>query len=613
MGSRFSQVELPTRSTTNTQTFLETCVLDADHKTLEEHLVNNQVQQSDLDRCLLRGLQMVQRKEKELSHVAPVLTLLLYAGAKWNSSDALLEEQKTPLHTICESSGDHHELLEEQKTPLHIICESSGDHHELLDWTIKLSQRTLIDARDITRFTAVLYAVQNDNINCLKCLITNGADISIADGGFYQHFIPWALPLQWTPIMQAIEKMSNLRYVTVINVKIFNLLLDSGADVNTPSFKDGHFTAPILLALRFRNIYCVKKLITKGARLDIIGYDNRYAWSVIAGLGKVELLKCMFDHGINKDSTDQKGSSILWHVVNSGNIEAVRYLLHLGANIPSYKPEQYKNNLTTVKHLEIYQIYKYPCVRAVQHNKLEIVKLLEEYGNQCCRSFKVLRRAVIFGSVDVVSYLLNKYTYPLNIEYTKKSMHNTLSCTLLTENIGRPRTRIIKLLLDHGADPSKPMSLATSLNAIMAEIAHGSLKVIAQYIRNGVDINLRSYDRSTNNNILPFEASVLRGYHNVAEILLISGCSCGVFNLDNNHKFKNNLKPEVVKLMKEWKVQKNNVTPLMQRCRSVILNHLSPRADKKIEKLPLSGWLIKFLSISEIDDIVDAYQETGRD
>ena len=594
MGSRFSQDELPTRSNTNTQTFLETCVLDDDDTALGEHLMSNQVQQSDLDRCLLRGLQMVQRKEKELSHVAPVLTLLLYAGAKWNSSDALLEEQKTTLHTI---------------------CESPGDHHELLDLMIKLSQRTIIDARDSSRCTAVLYAVKNDNINCLKCLIANGADISIADGGFYQHFIPWALPLQWTPIMQAIEKMSNLRYVTVINVKIFNLLLDSGADVNTPSFKDGHFTTPILLALYFRNIYCVKKLITKGARLDIIGNDNRYAWSMIAGLGKVELLKCMFDHGINKDSTDQKGSSILWHVVNSGNIEAVRYLLHLGVNILSYKLEQYKNNITTVEHLNIYQdhMYKYPCVRAVQHNKLEIVKLLEEHGKQCCRSFKVLRHAVIFGSVDVVSYLLNKYTYPLNMEYTKKSMRKKLSCTLLTECISRPRSRIIKLLLDHWADPSKPMSLATSLNAIMAEIVHGSLKVIAQYIRNGVDINLRSYDRSTNNNILPFEASVLRGYHNVAEILLISGCSCGVFSLDNNHKFKNNLKPEVEKLMEEWKVHENNVVPLKQRCRCVILKHLSPRADQKIENLPLSGWLIKFLGISEIDDIVDAYKETGRD
>ena len=65
MSNRSSQDELTTGNTTNTQTFLETCVLDDDHKALEEHLVNNPVQQSDLDRCLLRGLQMVQRKKRQ--------------------------------------------------------------------------------------------------------------------------------------------------------------------------------------------------------------------------------------------------------------------------------------------------------------------------------------------------------------------------------------------------------------------------------------------------------------------------------------------------------------------------------------------------------------------
>ena len=171
---------------------------------------------------------------------------------------------------------------------------------------------------------------------------------------------------------------------------------------------------------------------------------------------------------------------------------------------------------------------------------------------------------------------------------------------------------MIKLLLDHGADPAKQMCSPTSVNAIMTAIAYGNLYVIAQYIRSGVNINLRSYDRSYGK-VIPFEASVLRGYHDVAKMFLISRCSCGVFNLEGNRKFKNNLEPEVEKLMKEWKVQENNVTPLMQRCRNVILNHLSPRADKKIEKLPLPRWIIKFLKISEIDDMVDAYNKIHAD
>ena len=146
MSEGSSEDELSKRSTTNTQTFLQTCVLDADYKALEEHLVNNPVQQCDLDRCLLRGLQIVQRKEKELTHVAQALTILLQSDAKWNNDV----------------------LLDDQKTPYHIICESPGDHHELLDVMIKSFQRTNINARDYHKRSALMYAVENDNINCIK-------------------------------------------------------------------------------------------------------------------------------------------------------------------------------------------------------------------------------------------------------------------------------------------------------------------------------------------------------------------------------------------------------------------------------------------------------------
>ena len=594
MSNRFSQDELPTRrstrSTTNTHRFLETCVLDADHKALEEHLVSNQVQQSDLDRCLLRGLQIVQRKERELSHIAPSLTILLQHGAKWNSD----------------------ELLDDQKTPYHIICESPGDHHELLELMIKSSQRTIINAQDIDKRTAVIHAVQNANINCLKSLITNGADVNIGYYG-YEGYRDLGPSEQWTAIMVAIHNIR--KNTSAINVDIFDMLLDSGADVNKPTFKiDDYFMSPLILATDiYRNIYCIQKLIEKGARLDIISMDGN-VWATIAELGNVELLKCMLNHGIDKNSTDQDGLSVLWWVVCSDNIEAVQYLLDLGVSVdlglsnPSYKPEQRKKNKYIV---EIKQEENDPCILAICHNRLDMVKLFEDYGNLSCEFFTALNNAVITTSIDVASYLLNKYKYPLNIEYTCLNRKEVIS-TLLTEPRRFFSSQMIKLLLEHGADPAKQMCSPTSVNAIMTAIDYGNLYVIAQYIRSGVDVNLRSYD-STYGQVLPFEASVLRGYHDIAKMFLISGCSCGVFSFQGNHKFKNNLKPEVEKLMKKWKVQENNVTPLQQQCRSVILNHLSPRADKKIEKLPLPGLLIRFLNVSEIDDMVDAYNKMHDD
>ena len=226
-----SDDEQPTRSTIDTYTFLENCVLDADHKALEEHLENNLVQQSDLDRCLFRGLRIVQRKKRQLSSLAQTLTNLLHSGAKWNSDT----------------------LLDYRQTPYHIICESPGDHHELLDMLIRSCQLRTIDAEDSRMCTALEYAVRNTNINCLKCLIANGVDV--------------------------IGKHMWLKH----------------------------------------NYGC--------------------AWTLVACLGNVELLKCLFNRGIDKDATDLVGLSVLWCVVVSGNVEAVRYLLDIGVAILNYAPK----------------------------------------------------------------------------------------------------------------------------------------------------------------------------------------------------------------------------------------------------------------------------------
>ena len=583
MSNRSSQDELLTRSTTNTQTFLDTCVLDAYHKTLEEHLGTNLVQQSDLDGCLLRGLQIVQQKKKELSHVAPALTILLQSGAKWVSDD----------------------LLDEQKTPYHIICESPGDHHELLDLMINLSQQTIIDQQDSHGHTAMMYAVENSNINCLKSLIIKKADVIIGIDVYLDKFRQH-IDL-WTPIMEAIWKLSS-NHTSTIMYDIFELLLHTAVDQNKDHFRS--CPDDIMCAILAGNIYCIKKLIKKGAPLNSTVGKGICVWSLVARSKDVELFKCMINRGIDKDSIDQDGFSLLWHVIDSGNTEAVHYLLDIGVAIPTYTPEEREvpceqceeNRLIIDNYLE--QEIRDPCMRAICYNQWEIVKLLDEYGSKSCKSFYALRHGVEWGSVDVVSYLLNTYSYNINIEYTITVFGKNIF-TLLTEpTFHKFKAQITKLLLDYGADPAKQMCAATSRNAIMTAVYYKNLEVIAQYIRSGVNINLKSWDSRYGRLFSPFEASLLHDRHYVAKILHISGCSSGRVN---TYDFKANTHPRLEKLMKELNVFDNNVVPLQQRCRCVILNHLFPRAELKIQELPLPRLLIKFLSIPELDSIVYEY------
>ena len=313
-------------------------------------------------------------------------------------------------------------------------------------------------------------------------------------------------------------------------------------------------THDIQLALKVGNVHRIKTLIKEGAPLN---FTTVWAW--LATKGDVELLKCMFNRGIDKDSIEQDGHSILWYVVKSGNIEAVRYLLDLGVAIPNYAPEEREvpceqcgeNRLIIDNDWE--QEDRDPCMRAICDNELEIVKLLDEYGSKSCKSFHTLMRAVQRGRVAVVSYLLNKYSYPLNMEYIIKDSGKGV-CTLLTKPVFMFRVcessaQITKLLLDHGVDPAKQMCAAISGNAIVTAICYKYVDIIALYIRSGIDINLKSWDSKYERVLSPFEASLLRNRPYVAEMLLISGCSGGVFS---NLTLKD--KPKLEKLMKEWKV-----------------------------------------------------------
>ena len=359
-------------------------------------------------------------------------------------------------------------------------------------------------------------------------------------------------------------------------------------------------THDIQSALKAGNVHRIKTLIKEGAPLNYTSDHGLYVWAWVARKGDVELLKCMFNRGIDKDSIDECGHSILLHVVHKGSIEAVRYLLDIGVAIPTFAPEERQvqceqcgENRLTIDNDSKWE-KRDPCMMAICYNNLEMVKLLDDYGSQSCQTFYALRRAVQFGCVDVVSYLLNKYSYALNMEYIIKDSGKGIF-TLLTEPVFMFPVPVTKLLLDHGADPAKQICGTTSVNAIITAINDEHLEIIVPYIRSGIDINLKSWD-STYGRVSPFEASLLHDSHYVAEMLLMSGCSGGVFS-----NLKLNAEPKLEKLMKEWNVYENNVIPLKQRCRCVILNHLSPRAHMKIEMLPLPRYLIKFLSIPELD------------
>ena len=308
-------------------------------------------------------------------------------------------------------------------------------------------------------------------------------------------------------------------------------------------------------------------------------------------------------------------------VTSSGKVDAIRYLLDLGVKVPSYASKEcYKHckhcGMGTLVIAGGKQHREDPCMKAIRMDNLDAVQLFEEHGSKSSKYFNAFRLAVACDSVTVLQYLHRKYRHPLNINYSASDRHSDCKhSTLLKVACYYGSIKVVVYLLEHGADLNNVGKNECS-SALLVTIQSREIELIALLIKNGVDINFRSYDFRFGD-VLPFEAAVLHEQTPTeilffaVEMLLVSGCSCGVFSLDEDHKFKDDVKIKTKNLMMKWNVQENNVNPLKQQCRRMILKHLSPRASKMIEKLPLPQCLIKYLSFPELDDIVDRYKSSG--
>ena len=557
-------------------TFMST-VLDTDQNTLTLQLENNQVPQSSLDQCLTHGFQMVQRETSDIIHVLSALKLLLQFGAKWDRSA----------------------LFENQMTPYHIICQCPDDQHEMLELMIKADDGELLDAKDSEGITPLLFAVARGNLNCVKSLVRYGVDINYVRDNSTCNTIDF--PEMLTPLITAIELFEDSSHNSSICRDMFDFLLKNGADVSTP---DCEQRTPLMYAANIRAWGCVNKLVQNGARLDHSDRRDLFVFDVMALAPSLEAFKCLFNALVDKNATDRVGRSILFYVVDSGNVAAVRYILNHGVTITKDIPTQYDK-----KHNN--RLDYDPFIPAIRKNNIDVIKILEDNGCQMAKSLYALRSAVRVKNTNMVQYLLFKYKYPLNQEYAlcKWYRSNTYMYTTVLAEAACRSHEVVTMLMDHGADLNLKSSKEQYVSPLHSAINDCKVSTVAYLIRNGADINCRSFD-SSHINSLPFEAALYgnNSFH-AAEMLLISGCSCGSYSLNIEQGILSSTHyTELVNLLKKWNVQDNNVRSLQQMCRTVILKQLSPAANKKIDELPLPVRIIKFLGLPELDDIADNFK-----
>ena len=549
---------------------------------LKVQLDTNPPSQSTLDQCLLIGLSNLPSQSQHIAFVVAALRVLLQFDAKWDSST----------------------LSDNQRTPYHIICQCPSDPYELLDRMIKSSGGKLINQQDSSGCTAVMYAVHNKNVECLRCLITHGADLNLGSDSGYNNMT--------TPLIDTIRAHSSSP--SPITRDILNLLLENGVDVNKPSHAG---RSPIKYAIDSNSIYCVRKLVLHKLK-------TKSMWLQAVSNTSIDILGCLLDLGVSKDFTDLYGEEFLHCAVCTGDITVIRFLLEAGLpilkkiyrecrGVPCYMRRssvpEYMINVTPNS------IWYDPCLQAISMKRLDVVQLLDNYKQQTFQSIETLKCAVSETSLEIVNYLLSNYEYPLNMEYIKERAgvyyYHEGYHTILTEACQSRQLEMVTLLVEHGADPSPKRVHKKYPNALMIAINRKNNELVSHFIRSGADLDGRLHD-AYHGDVLPFEYAVIKNNKQAAEMLLHAGCSCGKFSLVNNistgircfrQTFQGYFSPELQKLMIEWDVLKNNVMPLQQLCRKSILKHLCPRAVKKISGLPLPPRIIRYLSIPELDDV----------
>jgi len=176
-----------------------------------------------------------------------------------------------------------------------------------------------LEARDLSGYTPLHWAVLRGDVEAVKTLIGIGANIESTNCGGE------------TPLHIAAQED---------DLPCASALLDAGADVNTKC----HFgESPLMTALRDARWKMVELLLSRGARPYFWYHRSLFGPytpdTSDEGLDKIaKKWKCMVDHGADLESPDTDGWTLIHNSVYSDHAHAFRVFHQLGARLDVLTP-----------------------------------------------------------------------------------------------------------------------------------------------------------------------------------------------------------------------------------------------------------------------------------
>ena len=252
-----------------------------------------------------------------------------------------------------------------------------------------------VNTKDTHGETPLMYAAAVGSLDTMKLLIARGADVNNRNAF-------GATPLTWS----------------VTDLAKVRLLANHGADVNAAT-KRGR-TPLFLAAMSDRSAAIVRFLLGKGANAkatDEFGNTTLVA----AALGNdTETIRALIDAGVDVNAANKLGLTPLMGAAGyNANLVATKMLLAKGANV----------NAVAVAP---FQFADAPAPKA---------------GPPLFASFTVLGLAAPLGPVELVKTLLDAHA-DVNVQEIRG-----MTPLMLALGTDRQDPQVIRLLLEHGADP----------------------------------------------------------------------------------------------------------------------------------------------------------------
>ena len=231
-----------------------------------------------------------------------------------------------------------------------------------------------INASDKVNFTILMFAIGKENIEMVKLLIENGADVNALLNIDTKNLIEKGLAVNTstkdglTTLMFAIMEKKN--------IEIIKLLLEHEVDVNV--FVNNGETA-LMLAIYNENIKLTKLLLEYGADINISVKSGETALMLAIYNENIKLTKLLLEYGADVNASTKDGDTALMVAsINNNNIEIVKLLIDNGAKIDAENEEG-----LNVIHLANKKIRKYLIKKVdieykhISKNRSDIEKVIK--------------------------------------------------------------------------------------------------------------------------------------------------------------------------------------------------------------------------------------------